>query len=167
MTTFNNRRLPNSAAMTDYAPATRDVIGDEVMGRGREIVDELTRTTEGVRDAMMGPRSGTDYLCETCQQTPDQPAQDGGHPYVPMQSRVPGVHPSADDGRVRNYNPAIDGPGQDQMDVGDDQINSGRAEQEFGAQNARHREGTWPRGDVAIDRVAIREGFGPNVIRMD
>ena len=126
MTDFGKRLLPHDASLTD----DRADVGTSAYPTvtTADIVNGLVARSGNPRQAM-GTRYGTDYLCETCQQTPDQPAQDGGHPYVPMQSRVPGVHGSIDDpGRApRNFDPATDGPGQVQTVNDDPALDSAEA----------------------------------------
>ena len=59
-----------------------------------------------------------DGICETCQLPPDRAVQ-AGHPYTPILNRVPGVHPTVDDGRARSSQPGhdIEAPGEIQMEL--------------------------------------------------
>lgn len=165
--TETRRRLPNSAALTDD-PADLSTSRFTPMGPDG-IISELVNASGDPQAGMLVPRNaGTDGICETCQLPPDRAVQEG-HPYVPMVNRVPGVHGSIDDPvrAPRNYDPALDGPGQVQTVNDDPEINSGRAEARFNAKSARHREGQWPRLTTLIDRNAVRNGYGAGVIRMD
>ena len=147
-------KLPaNEAAMTD----DRSTSEFAPMGPGPgAIVGDLVARSGDPQAGTLVPRFSTEAegLCPECEQL--------------LLNRVPGVHPDVDSGAARNYDPATDGPGQVQTDIiGDPELDSGRAEAEFNAHAARHREGEWPRPTTLIDRVAVREGFGAGVIRMD
>jgi hypothetical protein len=142
---------PNAGALTDdRVTAQFPVIGP---GPGSIIGDLVARSGDPQAGTLV-PRYGAEGLCPDCQQL--------------LLNRVPGVHPDVDSGAARNYRPASDGPGQSQMDIiGDPELDSGRAEAEFNAHAARHREGQWPRPTTLIDRNAVRNGYGPGVVRVD
>lgn len=165
---FRDRRvtLPHDASLGDE-PADVGAISAYPTATGEDIVAGLVSRSGDPRQAM-GARFGTDGLCETCQLTPDQPAPAEGHPYYPVVNRVPGVHPTVDDPDRAPRNAADDGPaGEQLLQVDDPWINSGAAEAEFNAHAARHREGVWPRPTTLIDRNAVRNGYGPGVVRVD
>ena len=168
MTTFNDRRrLPNSAALTDD-PADVGTSAYTTVDTA-SIVQGLVDRSGNPQVGTLVPRYGTNYLCESCLGSPYEPAPAEDHPYYPVAGRTPGVHGSIDDPdrAPRNYDPATDGPGQVQTVNDDPELDSGRAEAEWTARTARHREGVWPRPTFLTDRAALREGFGPNVIRVD
>jgi hypothetical protein len=139
--TETRRRLPNSAALTDD-PADLSTSRFTPMGPDG-IISELVNASGDPQAGTLVPRYGTEGLCETCLGRPDRATQ-AGHPYVAVLSRVPGVHPAADDGRVHNFDPAIDSPGDSTMVVDDLEINSGRASTRFSQANSRWRETSWP-----------------------
>jgi hypothetical protein len=141
---------PNEAALTD----DKSITNFQPMGPGPgSIIGDLVARSGDPQAGTLVPRYGTEGLCPVCEDL--------------LLNRVPGVHPDIDSGAARNYDPA-DGPGQPQTDItGDPELDSGRAEAEFNAKSARHREGVWPRGDVLVDRNAVRNGYGPGVIRVD
>jgi hypothetical protein len=149
---FRDRRvtLPHDASLGDE-PADVGAVSTYPTVSTADIVQGLVDRSANPR-AMMVPRHGTDGWCEECQQPGYRPTQ-AGHPFTPMQSRVPGVHPSADDGRVHNFDPAIDSPGQDQTDIDDPEINSGRAEARFRQSSSR-----W---------VGFQQGQGPFPVPID
>jgi hypothetical protein len=140
MTIFNDRRLPNSAALTDD-PADLSTSAYPTVTTA-DLVHGLVERSGNPRQAM-GARYGTDYLCHTCLGRPDQPTAEG-HPYVPMIGRTPGVSQDVDWGRTRNSQPG-EAPGQAQMDISDLAIDSGLAETRWNQASSRQRQGQWPR----------------------
>jgi hypothetical protein len=164
--TDNRRRLPNDSVLTDDKLDRSNTVFAP-MGPG-SIVGELIARSGNPEAGTLVPRYGTNYLCETCLGSPDEPAPAEGHPYHPVAGRTPGVHGSIDDPDRAPRNAADDDPaGEQLLAIDDPRINSGVAEAEFDAHAARHREGIWPRGDVLIDRRAVRHGFGPGVLLVD
>jgi hypothetical protein len=144
--TETRRRLPNSAALTDD-PADLSTSLFTPMGPDG-IISELVNASGDPQAGTLVPRFGTEGLCETCLGSPNQPAPAETHPYHPVAGRTPGVHGSIDDpGRApRNFNPATDGPGQAQANIiGDEELDSGRAEARWNQATSRQREGQWPR----------------------
>lgn len=130
-----SRRLPNDAALSDNYPADVGTSAFPIM-RTADIVRGLIDRSGDPR-SMMGPRAGTDGLCSTCQLPPYQPAQKG-HEYLPVVDRAPGVSQDVDYGRAHNYDPAVDAPGQTQMDIyGDEELDSGRSAARFTKANSR------------------------------
>jgi hypothetical protein len=146
MTDIGRRLLPHDASLTD----DRADVGTSAYPTvtTADIVNGLVARSGNPRRAM-GARYGTDYLCESCQLTPDQPAPTAeGHPYVPVVNRVPGVHPTVNDPdrAPHNYRPGVDGPGQVQTDIiGDEELDAGRAEARWNQATSRQRQGQWPR----------------------
>jgi hypothetical protein len=141
---------PNEAALTD----DKSTANFQPMGPGPgSIIGDLVARSGDPQVGTLVPRYGTEGLCPVCEDL--------------LLNRVPGVHPDVDSGAARNYDSA-DGPGQSQTDIiGDPELDSGRAEVEFNAHAARHREGEWPRPTTLVDRNAVRNGYGPGVIRVD
>jgi hypothetical protein len=139
---FHDRRvtLPNDATLGDD-PADVGAVSAYPTVSTADIVQGLVDRSGNPRQAM-GTRYGTDYLCSQCLGSPDQPMQDGGHPYEPMIDRTPGVHQDVDFGRVHNFDPYYDTPGQDQTAIiGDPEIDSGRAEARWNQATSRQRRG--------------------------
>jgi hypothetical protein len=142
--TDNRSRLPNDSVLTDdRADRSSTVFAPMGPGPG-SIVGELVNRSGDPEAGTLVPRyGGTNGLCETCLGSPDRPAQDGGHPYVPIVDRTPGVHASVDD-RARTQN-SRDDVGEMTFSVDDPEIASGRSAERFNQSAAKFREGQWPR----------------------
>jgi hypothetical protein len=168
--TDNRRRLPNDSVLTDDKLDRGNTIFAPMGPGPGSIVGELIARSGNPEAGTLVPRQGTDGLCETCLGSPDEPAPAKGHPYHPIVNRVPGLHASIDDPGRAPRNTADGGlaEGEQLLDVDDpDLAPGGPAEQKFFEKAARHREGVWPRPAVLIDRNAVRNGYGPGVIRVD
>lgn len=119
MTDFRDRRLlPHDASLADdpAADQSRTFFPTET---GYDITRGLVARSGHPEVGMLVDRYVTDGRCETCQLTPWQTPQES-HPYAAVVDRVPGVHSSVDDGRVHNYDPALDAPGEARVVVDDD-----------------------------------------------
>ena len=114
---MSKRPGPNEAALTDDKSTTNF----QPMGPGPgSIIGDLVARAGDPQAGTLVPRFSTEAegLCPDCQQL--------------LLNRVPGVHPDVDSGAARNYDPATDGPGQDQTAIiGDPELDSGRAEARF------------------------------------
>jgi hypothetical protein len=142
---FRDRRtLPHDASLSDY-PASD--AGTSAFARvdTADLVQGLVDRSGNPREAM-APRYGNgEGLCSTCGLTPDQPAQDGGHPYVPIAGRTPGVHQDVDWDRARN---SPDDVGQSQADISGDPTMA-------------DAEARWRQGPNTSRQIPFQEGQGP------
>jgi hypothetical protein len=147
MTTLGKRLMPHHASLADN-PGDRGSSVFPPMGPSvGVIVGQLVARSGHPEVGHLVPRPPVDGLCETCLGSPDQPSL-YNHVYQPVTNRVPGTHPSVDDGRVHNFSLAADGPGEQLLDTsGDLRLSSGAAEAEWNKVTARHRPGPWPRPD--------------------
>jgi hypothetical protein len=128
------RPLPRSASMTDDKP-----------GPG---LAELTVTADDVLAPMLAGTAGVHAEVDA--------------PRHYRRGRAAGVDWDVEMGAARQAQPSDDpAEGEESLDVsGDERLApGGAAEQEFSRTSARHRAGTWPRGDaVVVDLRDIREG---------
>jgi hypothetical protein len=133
-----NRRLPNDASLTDDGADRRTSVFSPMGPGPGSIVRELVARSGSPEVGMLIARhGGTDGLCETCQLPPYREVQEG-HPYVPIVNRLPGVHPTVDDGRARNSRPGD--AGESAFQLVDPDIASGLAEARWNHSASRQRE---------------------------
>jgi hypothetical protein len=133
--------MPRSASMTDGR-----------VGTGTTDSPYVTITPADVLGPMLAPTTGVRGWVDSWR-------------YGAPAGRQPGVHPDVVTGAARQAQPGDDvGPGDELLEVDDERINSGEAQAEFDAHAARHREGTWPRPALVVDRRAVRNGYGPGVV---